>query len=166
MGRNLTEKQVLKKLQIEDFRHITKGKVIDMVSMLDRMDPEVAKKALEQFPDFSKTMSEIFSEYKKTLDEALKTNENSVKSYYESCDEIINCYKELLKNEELTFEQKRDVCNGMVEIVKMKSDKDSENKAFIIKNVRIGATAVSILAITLASILGGNTKISLEGLKA
>ena len=27
-----------------------------MASMLDKMDPEVAKKALEQFPDFSNTV--------------------------------------------------------------------------------------------------------------
>ncbi|WP_278246233.1 hypothetical protein [Terrisporobacter othiniensis] len=33
-----------KKLNIEDFRHITKDKVITMSSMLDKMDPEVDKK--------------------------------------------------------------------------------------------------------------------------
>ena len=42
MGRPLTEQQVLKKLKIEDFRHLTKDKVIAMASMLDKMDPEVA----------------------------------------------------------------------------------------------------------------------------
>ena len=51
MNRTLTEANVLKKLDIEDFRHLTKDKVITMASMLDRMDPEVAKKALEQFQD-------------------------------------------------------------------------------------------------------------------
>ena len=59
MGRPLTEQQVLKKLKIEDFRHLTKDKVIAMASMLDKMDPEVAKKSLEQFPDFSKTMKAV-----------------------------------------------------------------------------------------------------------
>lgn len=32
---------------------MTKDKVMTMVTMLDRMDPEVAKKALEQFPEFA-----------------------------------------------------------------------------------------------------------------
>ena len=45
MARSLTEQKVLKKLGIDDFRHLTKDKVITMASMLDRMDPEVAKKA-------------------------------------------------------------------------------------------------------------------------
>ena len=48
MARSLTEQKVLKKLGIDDFRHLTKDKVITMASMLDRMDPEVAKKAIER----------------------------------------------------------------------------------------------------------------------
>lgn len=44
----MSEAKVLKKLDIADFRHLTKDKVIKMASMLDKMDPEVAKKALEQ----------------------------------------------------------------------------------------------------------------------
>ena len=55
MNRTLTEQKVLRKLGIQDFRHMTKEKVTGFVSMLPRMDPEVAKKALEQFPDFTKT---------------------------------------------------------------------------------------------------------------
>lgn len=50
MRRNKTmmsEAKVLKKLDIADFRHLIKDKVIKMASMLYKMDPEVAKKALE-----------------------------------------------------------------------------------------------------------------------
>ena len=46
MNRALSEVQVLKKLNIEDFRHLTKDKVMTMVTMLDRMDPEVDKKSI------------------------------------------------------------------------------------------------------------------------
>lgn len=35
MGRSLTEAQVLKKLDIVDFRHLTKEKVMSMATMLD-----------------------------------------------------------------------------------------------------------------------------------
>ena len=60
----LTEQKVLKKLGIEDFRYLTKDKVVKMANMLDKMNPEVAKKAIEQFPNFSNTMKEILAEYK------------------------------------------------------------------------------------------------------
>lgn len=68
MNRLLTEQKVLKKLGIEDFRHLTKYKVITMASMLDKMDPELAKKALEQFPHFSNTVKEILTRNKDTLE--------------------------------------------------------------------------------------------------
>jgi hypothetical protein len=45
MSKLLTEQKVFRKLDIKDFRHLTKDKVITMASMLDKMDPEVAKKA-------------------------------------------------------------------------------------------------------------------------
>ena len=63
----MNEQKVLKKLDITDFRHLTKDKVIKMASMLDKMDPEVAKKALEQFPEFANTTKEMLSEYKDSL---------------------------------------------------------------------------------------------------
>lgn len=40
----LSEKKVLKQLGISNFRYLTKEKVIELTSMLDRMDPKVAKK--------------------------------------------------------------------------------------------------------------------------
>ncbi len=49
VARPYTEQQVLKKLDIPDFRHLTKEKVIAFATMVPKMNPEVAKKALEQF---------------------------------------------------------------------------------------------------------------------
>lgn len=46
MSKSLNEVEVLKQLDIPDFRHMTKDKVINFASMLQNMDPEVAKKQL------------------------------------------------------------------------------------------------------------------------
>ena len=73
MTRSLTEQKVLNKLGIEDFRHLTKDKVITMASMLDRMDPDVAKKALDQFPEFAKTMKEIVQDFQKSMEHGLNS---------------------------------------------------------------------------------------------
>lgn len=131
MKRTLSEAQVLKRLDIEDFRHLTKDKVVSMAAMLDKMDPEVAKKALEQFPEFAATMKQIFSEFKQFLDVGLKTNAEDVKSYYESCDRIIaTCQKELEKDQ-LTCEERRFILEMMMEVVRLKGAKNTENKRFI-----------------------------------
>lgn len=106
MGRSLTEAQVLKKLDIVDFRHLTKEKVMSMATMLDKMDPEVAKEALEQFPEFASTMRQTLSEYKQSLDEGMKQNTEGVKSYYDTCDAIIASCQMELENEGLPFEER------------------------------------------------------------
>lgn len=64
MARTLSEQKVLKKLGIPDFRHMSKDKIVAFTTMLPKMDSEVAKKALEQFPEFAKTATEIVSYYK------------------------------------------------------------------------------------------------------
>lgn len=159
MNRPLTEQKVLKKLNIEDFRHLTKDKVITMASMLDKMDPEVAKKALEQFPEFSNTVKEMLIGYKDTLDKGLELNRESVQSYYDSCKSIIEVLQKQLDDENLSFEERKYIIDKMLEISKMMGEKDSENKRFIATMAVTGMVAVGIVTAVLASALGGNTKI-------
>lgn len=74
MKRTLTEQKVLKKLGISDFRHMTKDKIVKFASMLPYMDPEVAKKALDQFPAFKELVSQLVVEYKAIVEKVLAEN--------------------------------------------------------------------------------------------
>lgn len=159
MNRGLTEQIVLKKLGIEDFRHLTKDKVITMASLLDKMDPEVAKKALEQFPEFSKTAKEMLAEYKDTLDKGLENNKESVQSYYSACNAIIVALQKQLEDESLSFDERKYIIDKMLEVSKMMGEKDTENKRFIAACVAVGAVATGIVTVILASTLGGSTNI-------
>lgn len=47
MYNKLREVEVLKQLDILDFRHMTKEKVMIFASMLQNMEPKVAKKVIE-----------------------------------------------------------------------------------------------------------------------
>ena len=161
MGKLWSEEKVLKKLQIQDFRYLTKDKVIAMASMLDKMDPEVAKKALEQFPEFAKTMKEVLGDYKETLEVVLKENGDSVRSYYASCDAIISSLQKELEKEDLSFEDRKYIIDKMMEINQMKGMKDSENKKFLATLALCGVAAVTVVAGVLASALGGNTQVGI-----
>lgn len=160
MSKQLTEQKVLKKLDIADFRHITKDKVIIMASMLDKMDPEVAKKALEQFPEFATTTKEMLREYKDTLDKGLELNSESVKAYYNSCNSIIETLQKQLEDNSLSFEDKKYIIEKMCEISDRIGEKDSENKKFIVTMAMLGTVAVGVVVSAVATILGGDTKIS------
>jgi len=158
MARSLTEQKVLKKLGIPDFRHMTKDKIIAFATMLPKMDPEVAKKALEQFPEFSKTATEIVSYYKEMIEKGFDKDTESVNSFYLTCDSIVSTLKEQLQDEKLTFEEKQIIIDKMIELAKMKSDKDSENKRFISDVVGKVTLGVGVVIATVATVLGVQTQ--------
>lgn len=160
MSRTLTEKKVLKKLGIPDFRHMTKDKVISFATMLPKMDPEVAKKALEQFPEFAKTSLEIVGYYKEVVEQGIKENSASVQSFYATCDSIIDTLKEQLQNETLSFEEKCIIIDKMIELTQMKFDKDAENKAFILKVLAGAAAGTAVVVLALAAVLGAQSNIA------
>lgn len=136
--------------------HLTKDKVIKMASMLDKMDPEVAKKALEQFPEFANTTKEMLTEYKVSLDKGLESNNESVKAVYDTYNAIITSLQKKLENENLTFEQKKYIIEQMKDVAEKVDKKDTENKRFIAYMATGGTVAV------LASVLGGNTQIETD----
>lgn len=162
MSRPLTEQKVLKKLGIEDFRHLTKGKVISMASMLDKMDPEVAKKAIEQFPEFARTMKDIAIEYKELLDKGLEDNKESVKEVYSAYNMILDSLQAELDKEEYSFEERKYIIEQMKEIAEKIDSIDSENKMFILKIAGLGMITAVGIAAALSSSLGGNTQANLD----
>lgn len=133
-----------------------------MASMLDKMDPEVAKKALEQFPDFSKTIKEIVVGYKDTLDKGLESNKESVQSYYDLCKSIITTLQKQLEDENLVFEDRKYIIDKMLEVSQMMGEKDSENKKFIAIMATVSGIAISVVAGVLVSALGGDTKFEIN----
>ena len=158
----LSEQKVLKKLGIEDFNHLTKGKAISFASMLERMDPDVAKEALEQFPEFSSTMQEMLHEYKDTLEKGMISNDKSVQAFYTQCNAIIASLQKELDKDDLSFEGKKYIIEQMKDVANMTSQKDTENKKWLAGIACIAGTVVAGLITALASVLGSNTRIELQ----
>lgn len=151
----MTEAQVLKELGIPDFRHLNKNHVIKLASNLHRMDPEVAKAALEQFPEFSKTVAAIVKDYSQTIENILETNTKSNQESIKSSYLILESLQTLLQDESLDFEQKKYVIEQM-KLVQDKIDaKDAENKKFLafITKSKMWTSACAMAAVVLA--IGG-----------
>lgn len=159
---HLTEKQVLKKLGIRDFRHISKNKIMTFFSMLPDMEPEVAKKAMDQFPVYAGTVKEIVSEYRNFLDKALADNTESMRSCYAVCSSILNVLSKILEQDEYTFEEKKYIIEQMLEVESRVSQKDTENKKYRLKIIdRVSVIVITIIRF-LAVILGVNFKLPLS----
>lgn len=133
MSRTLTEEQVLKKLGISDFRHMTKAKAIQFASMVPNMDPEVAKAAMEQFPAFKDLVMSMVNSYSNSLDQVLKDNSKSAQAFYDACASIIQSLREELSLGELTAKDRDRIEDKMIKVARMMADKDRENKGFLLQ---------------------------------
>lgn len=160
MQRTLSEQRVLKQLGITDFRHMTKDKIVRFASMLPYMDPEVAKKALEQFPAFKELAGQLVVEYKAVVDKAFAENSISQNAFYQACDSILESLKAELQKEELSEYERSRVEDRMIEVADMIGAKDSENKRFILKVVAVIGFAITGVLGTAAAILGSNSQVS------
>lgn len=153
MSKKLSEKDVFKKLDIQDFRDITKDKVMGFVSILPNMNTEVAKKAIEQFPEFIKFSTEAFKDYRGVLEKTLDANEESSKACFDMYEKVLSILEKCSLKEDISFEEKKYYFDKMFEIIQMVEKKDSENKAFYQKLFNAGATVlVAIVGIGAAAI--------------
>lgn len=156
MSRPYNELQVLKKLDIPDFRHLSKDKVITFASMIPKMDPEVAKKALEQFPNFASISLDIMKEYRGVIETALADDKESTLKCYEMYDRVMNSLERILQEEELSFDEKTYILDQMKLVADEVSRKDYEKSSNRLKLIGIaGGVAASIVAV-LGSIIGSD----------
>ena len=156
MQKTISEQRVLQRLGIQDFRHMTKDKIMRFATMLPYMDPEVAKKALEQFPAFKDLAGQLVVEYKNIVADTLTDNSESQKAFYQTCNSILDRLKQELQNDTLSVEERACIEDRMLKVASMIAEKDSENKRFLLKVIAVvGFFATGIIG-TAAAILGSN----------
>lgn len=165
MGKYLSESEVLKKLDIQNFRSIPKDKIISFATMLPNMKPEVAKKALEQFPEFAKMSLEILKDYKDIMNNTIDANSDSSKKCFDIYNEVVNALKSCLEKDDLPFEEKKYYIEKMIEISRMAESKDTENKEFNFNIAKLGTVAVFTALSVSLTLLGVKTDIKIPKLK-
>lgn len=67
-----------------------------------------------------------------------------------------------LEKEELSFDERKYFIDKMIKVNKMKGDKDSENKKFIVTLALVALAGIGTIVGVLASTLGGNTKLEMS----
>ena len=161
MKKGLNEKQVLKKLGVKKFSEVSADKALSFSSMLPNINPEVAKKALEQFPEFVKFASNIISEYKGIVLRGYDESSKTTKAYLDSCNKILESLQKEL-DKPLLSEKKRDkIINKMIEVAVMIDKKDNDTKKYVIKrDITIGTLFVMIIGGMLYFLSFGKIKIS------
>lgn len=159
MSRTIDERKALKMLGIPDFRHMTKEKAIQLVSMLDRVDPSVAKAALEQYPQFANILLDAAKNWKENIGKALEEGGKVSRETMASINAAINSLSSLLTREDVSEQERERAADRMVELAKLVAEVDRRNKDFILNVLKIGGGVVLGIAAIAAAVLGVNVKL-------
>lgn len=154
----MTEKQLLKKLDIPDWRHLSKDKIAVFANDFYKLDPEVAKAILAQFPKFSETSLELVNQ----LQTIFKESSSSVKDIDSQTLQNIQCTIERLQSDlpNASDELKAKYIDAIVELVKQEREISESHKRFHLESLKTICQTIGIVAVGLGAGLGGYLAIS------
>lgn len=150
------EKSILELHKKNNFCDVSKDNVKEVVSIFEKLDPDVAKALIEQMPEAIRGMVEIEKVYKDLLIKGIDSCETTVRSCYESEDIIINTAVEEA-SKDIPFEEKQFYFEQMKAAAERKEKKDTEHRSTVDTWLKYGGIALAFAAGVIATIfLGGN----------
>ncbi len=147
---SLTEEDVLKQLDIPDWRHMTKDKIMSFTSSLPYMNPEVAKEALKKFPEYAGMCSDVLSNISKSMNDVLDHADKSTKQIIEVCSSQIDVLQCELKKEDLSISDKLAINDKIIVLIEkmseLKNHDDEQARKLFDKVMGFGAGAMLLAA--------------------
>lgn len=154
----VSEGNVKKALAIDNFRNLSKDKIMEFVSLIPHMDKDVAISIINQFPEYSKMAIEMISQLKAVSDEIIKENSDSQKETIAAYRKILDDLGELLKKDDISSEERSHITEKMIEIADKISAKDTENKDWLRSLLQNSSYILGGALLLGAVILGVNVK--------
>ena len=139
-----TERQTLDILGRTDFKAIKKGEIVSIASLLSSLRPEVAKSAIEHFPELADLLKVSISEYRDMLDKVIESDNASIQHVYGDADKAMDDaaigreqflqfaekvradYGKCLDRDNITPEERADILKSEMEILRMADTKEKE----------------------------------------
>ena len=130
-AKRMTEDDVKSKLNIDNFGDLPNEKIAEFASYLDKMDPEVAKVALGQVPEFALTARTAIESIQKVVIKGFESNDMNMRSYFTMAEDTIESLRKRLEEPTISKEEQNQITEKIIEILKMVAEKDSEDKNHI-----------------------------------
>ena len=127
----LTEEEVKKELGIVDFRTITKDKIMQFVSLMPKLDKELAIKIIEQFPSYATMATSMVTNLIDMCNNALTNSKITEKEAIEAYKYVLETIRMELEDGEVTPEEKEKYNNQMIEVADKISEIDVRNKTLL-----------------------------------
>ena len=153
-----SEDEVKKAMKITSFRNLSKDKVMEFVSLIPRVDKEVAIAIIDQFPVYTEYALNMMSQLNEMCDKVLKSADTSQIATIEAYKKILDDLGEILKRGDITPEERKQITDQMIVIADRISVINAEHKKFLEKIYGYSAAAISGALLLGAAILGVNIK--------
>lgn len=147
-------------LNVQDFRSVTKEKLIEFVSVIPNMDKDVAIKIIEQFPAFSEYAQVMVKQFTSISDRIMASNEKSYQSVMDAYGKTLQVLDLLAAQDDLSIEDRRWFIEKSVEILDRMAEFDRANKDFLSTVLKCGAYVLGGGLLLRAVVFGVNFKVS------
>ena len=159
MSRSLTtEDDVKKLLGVEDFRHISKEKVIQFVSNIPHMEKDVAIKAIEQFPAFKDYGQIMVSHLSEMCNNIIAENGKNAKAVFSAYQKTLDVLAAQLEKKNITSKDRQYFAEKMVEVADKMAAFDVSNKNWFAGLIKCGAIVCGSALMLGAAYLGVDIK--------
>lgn len=156
--KQISEEKMLKTLDIPDWRYMTKDKVLEFASQMYKLDPEVAKQAISQFPNFSEMGINIVATLKDSLTEICESDDKHMDKAYAINEKILDKLEAQLNRPFQSAKTRENIINAMIEVSNNINKLESDRRHFVSDGFKTVATAAVAVISVAGAILGINIK--------
>jgi hypothetical protein len=154
----ISEEQVKQALRINNFREISKDKIMEFVSLIPNMDKDVAISIINQFPAYAESAKVMVEQMNALCEGILRDNSDSRSEVISAYQKVLDSLATLLNREELDEQERRYVTEKMIMVADRIAAKDTENKEFLGGVLKYGVLILGGALILGAAILGVSVK--------
>ncbi|SMP64384.1 hypothetical protein [Anoxynatronum buryatiense] len=154
------EKQIMKKLGIENWRNLSKDKVVKFAAMMPEMDKEVMFKVIEQFPEFAKFANGALEHFEESIKNLSESNSKDFSIIVEGLRETQQILKEELQKPEIDSSERKNLIDNLMKVAEILKELDSNNKRFLKGLSTDSLKSVSIVVLAAVVAIGGKVLLS------
>lgn len=150
----MLEEDVKKALNITDFRSLSKEKIMEFVSIIPKVDKEVAISIIDQFPNYADMAKDMVGGMITLCDNALQDAKVGRKDVIESYRVVLETLKEELNKGDLSIDDRKRITDDML-VVAEKIDAVNDKHLEFLKDTlkKVGGTIAGVVVVGVA-ILG------------
>ena len=126
-----SEAEIMKVLEIDTWRNLSKDKILQFAALMPEMDKEIAIKVIGQFPEFRRFANDALNVLEEEHTSTLAFNKESQAEVHHAFQEVRAILASELKREDLTPQDRMIIIDKIMETANREFTKDSENKRFL-----------------------------------